>query len=66
MGPRAGGPTVVVPTVVVPTSSSPTVTVPIEVARTSLDILRLTEELLARDAVKAVASRFTYHLSSAF
>ena len=36
-----------------PPSSSPTVTVPIEVARTSLDILRLTEELLARDAVKA-------------
>jgi hypothetical protein len=51
MGPRAGGPTVVVP---------------IEVARTSLDILRLTEGLLARDAVKAVASRFTYHLLSAF
>ena len=36
-----------------PPSSSPTVTVPIEVARTSLDILRLTEELLARDAVRA-------------
>ena len=35
MGPRAGGPTVVVPAV----------TVPIEVARTPLDILRLTEEL---------------------
>jgi hypothetical protein len=35
MGPRAGGPTVVVPAV----------TVPIEVARTSLDIVRLTEEL---------------------
>jgi hypothetical protein len=35
---------------------SPTVTVPIEIARTSLDLLRLTEELLARDAVKAVAS----------
>src|SRR6202022_3004861 len=27
----------------------------------ALDVLRLTEELLARDAVKAVASRFTYH-----
>jgi hypothetical protein len=66
MGPRAGGPpssspTVVVPTVVVPHSHSP-----IEVARTSLDILRLTEELLARDAVKAVASRFTNHLLSKF